>query len=452
MSRPVTAAEPVDDLHEALVRVLVWAYPLVFAARLRRAMTTAGEDGPSERSAAAPSGELGHQRLLSDPSYRVGVAPNVDTLYSVAWVDLAAGPVVLEVPRVVDRYYTFQIGFADSTSVAYGLRTHGEVLPPVCVRAAGTPAPPVPGAVHVESPARHAMIAGRILVEPDDPADLAAVHELQDRVSLRRWPVDGAAPAPAPAPTREDRGRPPATGALADLADLAEVLAGWPDPDVDEQLAADLRAAGFDDRLRWVATPDAAVAERAGRTSRERIAAAVSTTGTKVNGWSVNYRGVDFGPDRLLRAAVAHSQIYVNPAAEALYPVTEVDAEGRRLSGAHRYELRFGPDELPPVRYFWSLTMYHAEGFLVANEIGRYAIGDRTDGLRREPDGSLVVQVSHEPPDAGVANWLPAPAGGFRLMLRLYGPTEECLAGSWRPPAVRALGRTGCEPVTAPPA
>ena len=40
---------------------------------------------------------------------------------------------------------------------------------------------------------------------------------------------------------------------------------------------------------------------------------------------------------------------------------------------------------------FWSLTMYGDDLYLVDNPIGRYAIGDRTPGLRRGRDGSLTL-------------------------------------------------------------
>ena len=169
------------------------------------------------------------------------------------------------------------------------------------------------------------------------------------------------------------------------------------------------------------------------------IERAVGTADAATNHWAVNYRGCDFGADWLLRAAVAHAAIYVNPVAEALYCVAELDSDGRPLTGRRRYQLTFPPNGLPPAAYFWSLTMYHDRGFLVDNPIDRFAIGDRTPGLRFEQDGRLVLQVSHSAPPEGVANWLPAPAEGFRLMLRLYGPTQECREGRWSPPPVVAV-------------
>ena len=47
---------------------------------------------------------------------------------------------------------------------------------------------------------------------------------------------------------------------------------------------------------------------------------------------------------------------------------------------------------LPPVNAFWSLTMYDAESYLVANAINRYALGDRS-GLTYDDDGSLTLYI-----------------------------------------------------------
>jgi hypothetical protein len=163
--------------------------------------------------------------------------------------------------------------------------------------------------------------------------------------------------------------------------------------------------------------------------------------GKNVNGWTINDRGPRFGDDHLLRAAVARDLPYVNVPEEALYPVAATDADGAPLSGDSAYRLAFAPRALPPVDAFWSLTMYTRDGPpLVPNPIARYAVGDRTPGLVTEPDGSLAIHMQHSRPAPEAAvNWLPAPRGAFRLMLRLYIPRAEALDGSWVPPAVERV-------------
>ena len=111
------------------------------------------------------------------------------------------------------------------------------------------------------------------------------------------------------------------------------------------------------------------------------------------------------------------------------------DSGGRRLSGRHRYRIRFARGKLPPADAFWSITMYESDGYLHPNAARRYAIGDRTPGLRRNADGSLTVAIQRARP-AGVAaaNWLPAPRGRFRMIMRVYEPRRSVLKARWKPP------------------
>src|SRR5262249_57710164 len=101
--------------------------------------------------------------------------------------------------------------------------------------------------------------------------------------------------------------------------------------------------------------------------------------------------------------------------------------EGMPLSGKNRYVLRMERGQEPPVDAFWSVTMYRLpQRLLVPNAVRRYAIGDRSQGLRRQADGSLEITIQHDPPgDQQRANCLPAPAGDFNLILRGYLPREE---------------------------
>lgn len=143
----------------------------------------------------------------------------------------------------------------------------------------------------------------------------------------------------------------------------------------------------------------------------------------------------------LFRMAAAVSGIYGNSKAEAMYPVHAVDADGRKLDGANRYELRFAPGELPPVNAFWSLTMYESpSSLLVANPINRYLLNSpMLPGFTRDADGGLTLLVQNESPGKDrEANWLPAPKGPFVAMMRLYWPKNEALDGKWTAPP---LGR-----------
>jgi hypothetical protein len=148
----------------------------------------------------------------------------------------------------------------------------------------------------------------------------------------------------------------------------------------------------------------------------------------------------DFGRQFLGRAVIATDLLGANVPRIATYPTSYRDGRGRLLDGRHGYTITFPKGHLPPVRAFWSMTMYQRDNFLYDNEIDRYAVGDRDRGLRRNADGSLTIVVQHARPRTAKAraNWLPAPAGSFHLILRLYLPRRAALDGTYRiPPFVR---------------
>lgn len=436
--------KPRAGYEQLAAEAYIWGYPLIRSAQLRQNMTLPEEPlRPRPPSAAgAPINRIGHARELADPRTRQGVAPNNDTLYSVAWIDTAAGPFVFDTPDFGERYYTFQMGQADtSTDVALGRSTHGRQLPPIFIVGPAERAKVPHGMVAVRSSQRYLMIAGRTLV--NGPADLAEAHRLQDAMRLRTWADYRAgrdAAAPITAQPIIGRADPPTADAAAFLEMLGVVLADWrptrKDVDFVRSLSPlGLSPAGFDPHC--LGSTELAAIARGLAQGRGKIEQRTRALGTNVNGWTVSYQGSQFGTDMLLRAAVAMDQIYVLPASEALYFNAKVDRAGQPLDGKRSYRLHFGKDNLPPARFFWSATMYYAKGFLVPNEIGRYSIGDRTPGLVRGTDGSIDILLQHARPDSEAAgNWLPTPVEPFMVMLRLYGPAPRARERRWSPPAI----------------
>jgi hypothetical protein len=140
----------------------------------------------------------------------------------------------------------------------------------------------------------------------------------------------------------------------------------------------------------------------------------------------------------ILRTVAAHTGLYGNSAAEAVYPTYFVDADGNPLdASANRYTMTFTEGRLPPVEAFWSLTMYDgATQLFIDNRIDRYLLNSTmTDDFRFNDDGSLTLLVQKDPPeDSWAGNWLPAPDGPFYLVMRLYGPENQALDGTWTPP------------------
>jgi hypothetical protein len=126
------------------------------------------------------------------------------------------------------------------------------------------------------------------------------------------------------------------------------------------------------------------------------------------------------------------------PTQDSVYPVLMSDANGNDIVGEKNYIIHFDKKDLPPVKAFWSLTMYDNQGFAVANSLNRYTIGSK-DSLKFNKDGSLDIYIQHKKPsDSLVSNWLPAPAkGNIGVTMRLYSPDFSVITGKWIPPVVR---------------
>jgi hypothetical protein len=377
---------------------------------------------------------------LTDPSVRTVVLPNHDTTYTVGTLQLASGPRVLDVPDTHGRYYVIQLLDAYSNTFAYvGRRTTGTRAGSYAVVPPGFDGTVPAGAKRIQSPTNRVWVLGRTLLR--DAADLPAVGQLMGGykvTALDAWAagqrqgslVFGSFPklAPVVLPTGVDF-----------YAKLGEILTTDPAPERDACALRAFARAGIGPG-RSPAGPALAAAARAGARIISRAERRANRFGARRNnGWVLPGRYVGaYGRNYLGRAVIATVALGANTRPETVYPLAVADVEGRPLSGRHRYVVRFPRGGLPPADAFWSLTMYGEDRYLVPNAIDRYAIGDRTKGLRRGPDGSLTLYIQHDRPSgAASANWLPAPSGRFRLALRIYEPRRSVLTGKWLPPPVR---------------
>jgi hypothetical protein len=153
--------------------------------------------------------------------------------------------------------------------------------------------------------------------------------------------------------------------------------------------------------------------------------------------WTTINNGAAFGTDYYSRAAVAKSNIFVNSVRETKYFYQDADGTGQQLNGSHAYTVNFAAGQTPPVKGFWSLTLYNQHHFFSPNEMKRYSVGTKNKTLITAPDGSLTIYVQATPPEGDKsANWLPAPKENFVLYVRAYWPEESALNGAWTPPVV----------------
>lgn len=178
---------------------------------------------------------------------------------------------------------------------------------------------------------------------------------------------------------------------------------------------------------------------------QKMIDAKVAHIGTNVNGWLVNAATGVYGTNYLFRAGVTQLGFGANVGQEALYPVAYIDMQGKHLTGANNYTVHFNPGQTPPVKAFWSITMYNNKSFFVDNPINRYKIGQYTEGLTNNTDGSLDTYIQNANPGKDKeSNWLPAPAvpvsDTFKLILRMYLPQPQVLSGTWPYPTLQRTG------------
>jgi hypothetical protein len=413
-------------------KAFVWGYPLVVT---RRTLQSLG--------AAVGTNALYDQSAPSDVSTRTIVSPNVDTLYSVAVLDLRAEPMVLTAPDVTDRYWTYQFLDAWTDSFFYlGTRATAGRGGTFVITPPGWSGTVPAGAQRVASPTPQAFLLGRYLYR--DAADVANIVALS-RTLVGLHSVTGATP-PAPPPPL---GLPPGTpqqvgsGGAAFFDELGDTLAiDGPASTADMGALAGFASLGIGPGLR----PAAGAMAASDTTSLGALAAGVkqgmaemaaeeSMTSGKGSAWTVR---LDVGTytDPLVRAAIAQIAWGANVPAEAVYAISAVDSAGNPYTGAKRYVVHFA--QPPPVgaQGFWSLTMYGPDRFFVANSLDRYAVGDRTAGLVTNGDGSFDIYVQNASPAGHDGNWLPAPSGGFQMILRLYLPQAAVLAGTYAYPTV----------------
>jgi hypothetical protein len=159
---------------------------------------------------------------------------------------------------------------------------------------------------------------------------------------------------------------------------------------------------------------------------------------TTVNGWSTTVRAGQPGNGLLVRAACARILPAVNVVQEAAYWTTTKDSAGQTLRGQHEYVLQFPAGQLPPNEAFWSLTMTDVVGYMVKNPLDRSSVGSRS-GLVPNADGSIDIYLQRAAPAGHESNWLPAPAGNFKLMLRAYLPGRAVLDGEYHVPPVKRV-------------
>jgi hypothetical protein len=285
------------------------------------------------------------------------------------------------------------------------------------------------------------------------PEDYAAVHALQDQFKLVPLSAYGKdyAPPEAKVDSAVDmktavRDQVNRMDALAYFTLLARLMKDNPPSAADAPELAKFEKIGLVAGQDFDAskfTPD--FVKRIPQVAFDRIMLQfkVGKPVKNINGWMYDTETGIYGTNYLNRAFVTAVGLGANRVQDAVYPTSLKDDDGEGYDGANKYVMHFPKDQLPPAEGFWSLTMYDKDYFLVANPINRYSISARQD-LKANPDGSTDLYIQHQSPGSDKeSNWLPAPAGKFVLMLRMYWPSEKppsIIDGTWTIPAAKNVG------------
>jgi len=446
-----------ENVFEAVplgVEAYIYGYPLVTMEMTRRVMTNVEKP----EGTRAPMGHFVRMREYPTAEFRDVTAPNADTLYTTAWLDVGKEPYVLSLPDAKDRYYLFPMldGWTDVFQVP-GKRTTGTGAQKYAITGPGWKGKLPAGVKEYKSPTSIVWLLGRIYCT-GTPEDYKEVHQMQDEISivpLSSYGKPYTPPAGKVNPKQDMktavREQVNALTATEYFDLLAQLLKDNPPATADKPMVANLAKLGivagqpFDGSKLGPVAKDAFadVPKIAQEKIMFHLKGGLLTGDLKLeNGWVFTTKAGTYGTAYLQRALVTAIGLGANRPQDAIYPTSEGPNLLGHYNGAKKYVMHFPKGELPPVKGFWSLTMYDKDYFFVKNELNRQSISARQD-LKKNADGSVDLYIQNENPGPEKeSNWLPAPKDQFILMLRLYWPSEKApsiIDGSWKIPAVKTV-------------
>ncbi|MFO1205921.1 MAG: DUF1254 domain-containing protein [Burkholderiales bacterium] len=449
------AAEALAKEAEALAiatEAYVYAYPLVTMDTTRRVMTNVA----APEGTRAPMGQFVRMREYPTAQFRDVTAPNADTLYTTAWIDVSKEPWILSLPDMKGRYFLFPLldGWTNVFEVP-GKRTTGTKAQKYAITGPGWSGTLPAGVTEYKSPTAMVWVLGRIYCT-GTPEDYKAVHALQDQISIVPLSAFGGAYTPAPGSVDPAVDMKTAVREQVNAMDgaayfklFAELLKSNPAAVADAPMVEKLAKIGIVPGQDFDAAKlDPAVAKGVAAAPKPAqdlvmgwLKAGIAAGDLKLeNGWLFTTRTGLYGTSYLQRALITAIGLGANRPEDAVYPTSEGPELLKTYDGSKKYVMRFEKGQLPPVNGFWSLTMYDKDYFFVDNPLNRYTLSQRNK-LKVNKDGSVDLYIQHESPGKDrESNWLPAPADAFVLMMRLYWPKEKppsIIDGSWKIPEVR---------------
>jgi len=440
------------ESQEVAVDAYMYAYPLVTMEVTRRVLTNVEKPEGSK----APMNQFARLRAYPPADDHSVTAPNADTLYTVAWIDVSEEPWVLSIPDMKGRYYLFPMLDAwTNVFQSPGKRTTGTKPQKYAITGPGWSGTLPAGVTEYKSPTALVWVLGRIYCT-GTPEDYKAVHALQDQVALVPLSAYGQPYSPAAGTVDPSIDMKTATREQVNAMDggaffklFAEVMKANPPAPADapmiEKLAKIGIVPGEDFDPSKVEPPVAKGLAAAVKPAQDKITAwlkeSVIAGDSKLeSGWLYFKQVGTYGTNYRQRAMITYYGLGANLPEDAVYPLSEGPEVLKKYSGEHTYVIHIPKGQMPPVHGFWSLTMYDTDFFFVPNALNRYTLSQRNK-FKSNADGSVDLYIQHDSPGkAKEGNWLPAPAGPFVLIMRLYWPNEKppsLLDGSWKLPEVK---------------
>ena len=431
-----------QDAHAIGVQAYMYFYSLVTMDLTRKQLTNVERP----EGIHTPLNTFSSLREYPSADMRVVVRPNFDTLYTSGFLDLTAEPMIVSAPNTDGRYYLLpMLDMWTDVYPAGGPRAREAgnflITPPGWNGAVRS------GMTRINAPTPYVWIIGR--TKTDGPQDYDAVRKIQAGYKitpLSQWdkpaqPVQGKLDPSVDmkTPPKIQVDTMPADKFFAYAAELLKII---PPHITDEPMIEQLKKIGIEAGKSFdLDKADAAIRNAltsAPEDAQHLMAWKLPTLARVVNGWSMNTdtMGV-YGNYYLKRAIITQQGLGANLPQDAIYPINLADEFGRPLDGSNKYTLHFEKGDTPPVDAFWSITLYDAEGFQVANRLNRFNLSSWMR-LHYNADGSLDLYFQNDTPGVE-ANWLPAPKGPFNLVMRLYAPRSEALIGKWNPPPVMRM-------------
>src|SRR5271157_5459392 len=432
-----------------------WGWPLVYVYNQRTELTKVPEAVLLNGAICiAPMNQLSMLTGYVNPAETYIADPNQDVVYGLGYLSLEKEPVIMQVPDFGDRFWTLPVYDARTDQMSELGRQY-DTKPGFYMIVGPNWKGDTPAGINgvIRSSTNFAATMPRIFLN-DTAEDHAAIQPLLNQILV--YPLsqfDGKVKTkdwsklPTPmkkgTPAKYSSTQPPWVDPATFFDHLPEVMKQVPPLPGEEALykwiASVLDAAAKDPEVMKTLQATALAADQ------ELIAPMMQWryNGQPAgNGWTSPADNGAFGTDYIHRTGAVKADPYDNKRNETMYFYTDNDSKSQQLVGSSMYSVTFAKGQLPPVKGFWSLTMYNPAHFFAANALNRFALGTKNKSLQYNPDGSLTIYFGNKSPGkAKESNWLPAPMGNFSIWLRAYWPDQTILDGTWQPPVIERLAQ-----------